>query len=325
MVVTGFQGGQPSQAQPFGMNASTFAVNASFLGWFCLLFALVCSGLALDAWEGEVMAQAARLLLHAVLFGTSLIAFARYLSFSRRRPLENLLGDLERLQSTQKSQSTTQGNPQAGPNLLALPWGNGAFKAARFYGLLIVSLAALVASVMPVAHRLIALAWLDALWFCLALDALMSQFRFRRLRAKERVKDALDDMRSKKAPAQPPALHLKPDVPWWSNLLMLLGLAGILVVSHLRLDREEIHVMQAELRHCLSTVAEDIHFRGEVKLPSEGCSQGLLTRFKVLAVGVGESRKVMAKEKAGIDPLADGLPGNQAWTLQAKGLITRER
>lgn len=325
MVVTGFQGGQPSQAQPIGVNASTFAVNASFLGWFCLLFALVCSGLALDAWEGEVMAQAARLLLHAVLFGTSLIAFARYLSFSRRRPLENLLGDLERLQSSQKSQITAVDEPQLGPKSAALPWGKGALKAVRFYGLLIVSLAALIACVMPVAHRLIALAWLDALWFCLALSGLMSQFRFRRLRAKERVKDAIDDMRSKRAPEKPPALHLKADVPWWSNLLMLVGLAGILVVSQMRLEREEIHVMQAELRHCLTTVAEDIHFRGEVKSPSEACSQRLLTRFKVLAIGVGEGRKVVAKEKAGIDPLSDGLPGNQSWTVQAKGLITRER
>lgn len=305
MVVTGFQGGQPIGSLPL-------AFHAAFFGWLSLILALAGSGYALDSWEGEPMAHMARWLQHAILFGASIIAFARYVSFSRRRPLENLLKALAGLQPT-----LVPANQEG-------RWQKG-LKAGRFVGLLGMSLAGVIACGLPVSQRVEALAWINGIWYCLALDWLAAQFRYRRLRAKERVKDALDDLRSKKPPKDVAPLQMQSESPWWSKVLVLLAFTGVLGISFERLNAKDGHVVRAELRNCLEATLGDEVFRGEIKTVTQECSQTVLTRFNIRASGVGPARKVVAREKAGIDPLADGLPGNQAWTITANGMLHRER
>jgi hypothetical protein len=305
MVVSGFPTSQQNQVIPLSL-------NIAFFGWFCLLFAMACSGYALDKWEGEVMAEAARWFQHFIFSGASAIALARYLSFTKRKPFEALVAALEGF------------HPDAVGASQAPRWVHFA-KAGRYYGLFVAGLLGVFACSLPVNRRIAILAWVDGFWYLMALDWLLSQYRFRRIRAKEKVKEALDDLRSKRGPKEWVPLDLKPLIPAWSKLLALFGVMAIGAISYVRLIEEESHVIKAELKNCLDGLMDAEQFRGRLGSGEFGCSAQVLSRFDVRADGLGPNRKVWGQEKAGIDPLGDGVPGNQTWFVSSTGFLKKER
>jgi|GEM_PF-4593777 len=299
MVATGFPNGQLKMNQAFHL-------RAAFFGWFCLLFAMALSGYALDQWEGEAMAMAARWLQHGIMFGASTIAFTRFLSFNRRKPLENLVQALRKI------------NPDSLESA-AEKRERGAFKPLRFSVLWFSSLIGLAACALGIEMRLAALALADGIWFLMALDWLLAQYRFRISRAKEKVKEALDDQRSARRPGTAHPVILFQRAPVWSKGMVFLGALAVSGVSYQRLIDEESHVLHAELRTCLKSLLPEDKLRGSIDREDKSCPQDLFNRFDFRAEGLGEERKVWAREKAGIDPLNDGQAGNQAWSLSARG------
>ncbi len=305
MVATGFQSGQQTSVIPFSL-------HASFFGWFCLIFALAYSGFALDFWEGEPLAYAARLLQHAILLGSSFIALTRFHSFVRRRPRERMVEALQGLSPGAWS------DPSVRPNS---SW----VKGLKYWALFLCALGGLGACFLPVERRITLLAVFDGLWYVLALNWLMSLYRFRRTRFKEKIKDALDDLRSLRRPDSLPPMPVESDLSWWVKGLILLGSLGITGISALRLHSESGHVMHAQLQHCLEGMMARENFRGRLERESDFCPQILISRFDLRADGIGPNRRTLAQEKAGLDPLGDNLPGNQIWVLSAQGVLRRQR
>lgn len=305
MVATGFGSGQQTSVIPFSL-------HASFFGWFCLLFALAYSGFALDFWEGEPMAHAARFLQHGIFVGASFIALTRFHSFVRRKPLERMVEALQGLSPGALAVGSRQG---------VSPW----FKGLKFWALFLSASGGLMACFLPVDKRITLLAVFDGVWYVLALNWLSAQYRFGRARSKEKVKEALDDLRSLRRPESLPPLDLMPDLSWWAKSLVLLGSLAITGISALRLSTESEHVMQAQLQQCLEGMMARENFRGRWESKSEFCPQLLISRFDLRADGIGPNRRTLAQEKAGLDPLGDNLPGNQIWSLSAQGVLRRQR
>jgi hypothetical protein len=307
MVTMASQGGQLNDRVPLSL-------HAAFFGWFSLLFALACSGYVLDFCEGEISALLSRWLQHALYFGSSVIALGRYWSFSHRKPYENSLAALRGLtpDPMPKGESKSRRLKELG-------------KGFRFFGLAAVSFFGLMACALPIERRIAALSLLDGIWFLLALDWLLALYSFGRNRSKEKVKEALDDLRSRQGGGTFSPLALEAKTPLWLKVLILGGVLMVSGVSYWRLTEEEGHVIQGQLKVCLKGVIERESFRGRMDHADGVCPQSILNRFDLGAEGMGPTRKVWAQEKVGIDPLKDGLAGNQIWVFSAQDGLSRQR
>jgi hypothetical protein len=167
---------------------------------------------------------------------------------------------------------------------------------------------------------------LDALIWLLLVRWIARACWLRSRRARERLKQAVDDARSRARPAgagPQAAPETVPPLPF-----ALLGALSVAVSLGFGLRRwaDAGAVFRADgLKRCMDACLREASARfyqqGEARVPlaNQACVRALAGRMAFSAQGSGGELRVLAVEDTASDYLGDGVAGNQGLSLDAYG------
>lgn len=289
----------------------------SLAWWILILGGLELSTLILDRSHHLVWGRAGFFLLKASYFAFSTVLLIRFLSFRNRKTFESMVQTYNTLSGRAWAQAPGFGDD---------------WRKLLFYMVLVV---------VSSANLITPWAWgdttfrtsivLDLIFWLLALRWVVNAHWLKTLGRKEKLKEGLDDARSRhKAlpppdPGQPEATSTPPVARWPFLTLFTLMLAVTLVLSGWRWVTADKVYHQAALKGCLLDCLDRalVRFHQDGRLDKGLHEEFCLSRYREqVEIGMGFQRGELLLwtiEKPGQDYFGNGKPGDQGLMLDAEG------
>ncbi len=285
-------------------------------GWILLLGILELATVLLDRSHHLVWGRGGLLLLKASYLAFASVLLARFLSFRTRKTFESMLDSYTRIVE----------RPWAEAPGFGTDWPKLVFHLA----LLLVASTNFLTPWVWRETAFKASILLDLLFWSLALRWVVRAHWLRSLGRKERLKEDLDDARSRaRAETAYPPPRLRKTSPWAFVGLFLLAVGATAAVTLERWRSASRVYRIGDLKACMQACLE----RGLERFHREGRLPGDLERQPCLAVhresvdlGAGFQRGELllwAIEKPDRDYLGNGKPGDEGLMLDAEGRFRR--
>lgn len=288
--------------------------NPLTLAWWILILGILeLSSLALDRTHHLVGSRAGLMLLKSSYLAFSAVLLVRFLSFRHKKSFETMVDSYNRL-STQ---------PWIAPQGVVGEWR----KLLFYMGLVVVAST----------NFLTPLAWrettfqtsilLDMAFWLMALRWVVRAHWLKSLGRKERLKEGLDDARSR-LKSQVPDLESPREIkasrwPFLTLFILALGVTLILTLVRWRTAPQVFRLTDLKgcLHKCLDRGLDRFHRDGklEADLSREGC---LAVHRDKVDVSMGFQRGELllwAIEKPGFDYFGNGKSGDEGLILDAEG------
>ena len=280
--------------------------------WILILGVLEFSSLALDRTHHLIGGKAGLMLLKSSYLAFSAVLLVRFLSFRNKKTFETMVDSYNRIASQPWAQQRSAGDWRkllfymglmviASTNFLTpLAWGETTFRTSII---------------------------LDMVFWLMALRWVVRAHWLKALGNKERLKEGLDDARSRlrSQPSLGEAPKETKASQWPFLTLFVLALGVTVAVSSLRWTTATQVYRVSDLKGCLGSCLE----RGLQRFHRDGKLEGELSRESCLAnhrdkvdVGMGFQRGELllwAIEKPGFDYFGNGVTGDEGLMLDAEG------